>query len=536
VNNDGLHGMRQKHGKKHLNAGTVKVTVWFFERGGGAGLHVYWSGPGIGRRVMTSSRRSQSTVLKMKRNAKQKEATKAKEVEGKRAKRSIEFGKLVAAVQKAPQYVLPSDYAKQFFQIDLCNAALLLKDDWQCSDRSLEHRGWKSTFGCNAKTQRTGQFWVRAKCPSCACTLQSVTAVATQGNPAGQDLKEHEWVSDYFVSYLTIGKDGRERWMFYSSGGGSAVEMTAATILRGGSSKDDVQKNFFEVKLSAKAIRIHPMCWVGRSMALRVEVFQCLQEFSWKNLQAKLGLSASKALARNTDATNEMARNATFTNATNEMARNATSADATNETARNATSTDATNEMARNATSADATNETRGMSQGRRGGGGQCMSMGFFNMLSSNRAGNSEDDEDEDVRLGEAAIQMAETNMRANQKVVGGDKVGEREQVHENESAEYKLTCNTILAATAGSFDKWTLGMGGSGAVYQTEAKKIMVGSKEYTFHAYQRRVVQGAGLLQKGLVCFTSPDTNMESCCVKKHSEMLATIWPQQILETKLM
>merc|ERR1711975_98584 len=46
VNNDGLHGMRTKHGTRSLKQGTqYKVTVWFFERGGGAGLHVHWSGP-----------------------------------------------------------------------------------------------------------------------------------------------------------------------------------------------------------------------------------------------------------------------------------------------------------------------------------------------------------------------------------------------------------------------------------------------------------------------------------------------------------
>ena len=29
VNNDGLHGMRTKHGSKLLNAGSAKITVWF---------------------------------------------------------------------------------------------------------------------------------------------------------------------------------------------------------------------------------------------------------------------------------------------------------------------------------------------------------------------------------------------------------------------------------------------------------------------------------------------------------------------------
>jgi len=56
VNNDGLHGMRTKRGSKRLNAGSAKITVWFFERGGGAGLHCYWELPGtFGKTLITSS-------------------------------------------------------------------------------------------------------------------------------------------------------------------------------------------------------------------------------------------------------------------------------------------------------------------------------------------------------------------------------------------------------------------------------------------------------------------------------------------------
>jgi len=49
VNNDGLHGMRERHGRVHLSKGRAKIKVVFFEAGGGAGLVVDWSGPGIGR-------------------------------------------------------------------------------------------------------------------------------------------------------------------------------------------------------------------------------------------------------------------------------------------------------------------------------------------------------------------------------------------------------------------------------------------------------------------------------------------------------
>lgn len=80
VNNDGLHGMRTRHGKIHLHKGRHRIRIDFFERGGGAGLHVYWSGPGFGRRLIKSSdvqstkppklpktRRRRATVTKHKR-------------------------------------------------------------------------------------------------------------------------------------------------------------------------------------------------------------------------------------------------------------------------------------------------------------------------------------------------------------------------------------------------------------------------------------------------------------------------------------
>jgi len=61
VNNDGLHGMRERHGTKHLNVGTAKVMVWFFENSGNAGLHVHWSGPGFGKRLLSTSPPLKST-------------------------------------------------------------------------------------------------------------------------------------------------------------------------------------------------------------------------------------------------------------------------------------------------------------------------------------------------------------------------------------------------------------------------------------------------------------------------------------------
>jgi len=52
VNNDGTHGMRTRSGSLNLSPGTVKVTVWFFENGGGAGVICHWSGPGFGKKLI----------------------------------------------------------------------------------------------------------------------------------------------------------------------------------------------------------------------------------------------------------------------------------------------------------------------------------------------------------------------------------------------------------------------------------------------------------------------------------------------------
>ena len=53
VNNDGLHGMVEKSGTVNVSAGDVKhVIVSYFERGGGHGLVVSWSGPGTAKAVI----------------------------------------------------------------------------------------------------------------------------------------------------------------------------------------------------------------------------------------------------------------------------------------------------------------------------------------------------------------------------------------------------------------------------------------------------------------------------------------------------
>lgn len=63
VNNDGLHGMRARTGRVHLKKGRHAIVVDFFEYGGGAGLYVHWTGPGIrGWKLVSGSHVSHSGV------------------------------------------------------------------------------------------------------------------------------------------------------------------------------------------------------------------------------------------------------------------------------------------------------------------------------------------------------------------------------------------------------------------------------------------------------------------------------------------
>jgi len=55
VDNDGLHGVQEKEGTVALKAGKHKISVGFFEKGGGQDLEVYYEGPGIPRREIDAS-------------------------------------------------------------------------------------------------------------------------------------------------------------------------------------------------------------------------------------------------------------------------------------------------------------------------------------------------------------------------------------------------------------------------------------------------------------------------------------------------
>lgn len=58
VNNDGKHGMVERGGNVRLQAGSHPITVTYFDNGGGDGLNVAWSGPGIRKQRIPADRLS----------------------------------------------------------------------------------------------------------------------------------------------------------------------------------------------------------------------------------------------------------------------------------------------------------------------------------------------------------------------------------------------------------------------------------------------------------------------------------------------
>lgn len=58
INNDGLHGMSEKKGTISLPAGPHDLMVTYFDNGGGDGLKVAWSGPGMKKQAIAADRLS----------------------------------------------------------------------------------------------------------------------------------------------------------------------------------------------------------------------------------------------------------------------------------------------------------------------------------------------------------------------------------------------------------------------------------------------------------------------------------------------
>ncbi|MCA9249422.1 MAG: hypothetical protein KDA42_20010, partial [Planctomycetales bacterium] len=56
INHDGLHGMSEKQASVQLTAGMHALMVTYFDNGGGDGLAVQWSGPGIKKQALPADR------------------------------------------------------------------------------------------------------------------------------------------------------------------------------------------------------------------------------------------------------------------------------------------------------------------------------------------------------------------------------------------------------------------------------------------------------------------------------------------------
>jgi hypothetical protein len=55
IDNDGLHGMQQRRGAVALKAGLHPIRVEYFNKTGGEGLTLSWSGPGFPVQVLPAS-------------------------------------------------------------------------------------------------------------------------------------------------------------------------------------------------------------------------------------------------------------------------------------------------------------------------------------------------------------------------------------------------------------------------------------------------------------------------------------------------
>ena len=55
INNDGLHGMKRKSGKRRLDAGPHAIVLTYFDNGGSDGLKLEWEGPGLTRRAVDAT-------------------------------------------------------------------------------------------------------------------------------------------------------------------------------------------------------------------------------------------------------------------------------------------------------------------------------------------------------------------------------------------------------------------------------------------------------------------------------------------------
>jgi len=166
------------------------------------------------------------------------------------------------------------------------------------------------------------------------CKAVPVCAVAVQPDPTTPS-----WVSHLKISYSEGEWDAKKQswqptnWRFYSAttgpepanpsitNSGDVVRGSADVMDTGGrgkvkprwnlvaedkqpwsaqSAKNVITKTLLQAPVKARFVRLHPVCWHGPSMAMRAELFGCVQHFNWSFMKTRAtSLPADKALECN---------------------------------------------------------------------------------------------------------------------------------------------------------------------------------------------------------------------------------------------
>merc|ERR1711934_1066521 len=184
----------------------------------------------------------------------------------------------------------------------------------------------KKGAGLLPKSEWDSQYMEINLCTNNACPMNLISAIATQPDP-----EQLSWVSRFKVSYnegnctsnLVNGRcEGRswkptDKWVFYSKSGqkgGNFVQHGDVLVgaypeqmdqelrhVQQVSHKDWRQwkptrwttdlasnliwKTMLDAPFRARFVRIHPVCWHGPSMAMRVELYAKSTPFDWSLLK-----------------------------------------------------------------------------------------------------------------------------------------------------------------------------------------------------------------------------------------------------------
>jgi len=319
----------------------------------------------------------------------------------------------------------------------------------------------------------------------------TVTAVATQGDATLQ-----QFVKEYKLSFQ---KEPHAPWVFYR---GSETEdglssIVDATPLTGNIDATSVRKNYI-TPFEATAIRIHPIEWVGISMALRVEVFACLTQFDFSPLKEfvnRLDLHGSSPSVCNALTSNQRVQ-----------------------------------------TSFE--RWTLG-----RGGSGAIYQSALREFAVDRQNGTPHDTQDE---WGPHQLQLSTENEKLKEELASAKEM----------EASVQATLDTVLKGQPELRARWQEALaamemrmqsakqlGESSTEHTTKAKLIVdslaVAADEpaLSFKAYQQRTVTGGGLITKQLVCFSKKGlSTTKQCCVRKSSKKFSgTQWTDQELRTLL-